>query len=331
MKKSNPIDAVFKDKAKFDTQIPVIGTLLAQANNEDKKRGKAFLNRLSGAPSITDLNIRKRLQGLKDFNEGRVNDNDDDNNDGGIDTLSPPNPPQIHRRDIFPSLLYTPSGDDDNDLNAAQCFLLQRPQTKRVAEAICQELTRTTPQRVTFSEKLTRVFPSSRKIMENFETIEEEPTSTSQDLENLTVSDAQAMAEEVNQGELPKDLKFFAVGEKEGATLILHARKNFGILSKDSEKILDYLTTTFGRELLIRNKMKIHIESGQTFHGNQITGESFYDFSRVQEDVTKVNVDINDNFEYYVREVLAGITNDRYDMNSNSTSKFLFYHFNTLR
>ena len=85
---------------------------------------------------------------------------------------------------------YTPSGDDDDDLNAAQHFLLQRPQTKRVAEAIGQELTRTRPQRVTFSEKITRVFPSSHKIMENFETIEEEPTSISEDLENLTVSDA---------------------------------------------------------------------------------------------------------------------------------------------
>ena len=38
-----------------------------------------------------------------------------------------------------------PSGDDDDDLNAAQLFLLQRPQTERVAEANGQELTRTKP------------------------------------------------------------------------------------------------------------------------------------------------------------------------------------------
>ena len=36
MKKSNPIDAVFKDKAKFDTQNPIIGTLLTQINLENK-------------------------------------------------------------------------------------------------------------------------------------------------------------------------------------------------------------------------------------------------------------------------------------------------------
>ena len=112
--------------------------------------------------------------------------------------------------------------------------------------------------------------------------------------------------------------------------LIVHPRKNFGILSKDNKKFLDYLTTTFVCELLIRNKIKIHIESGQVFHNNQITGESLYDFLRVQEDVTKVNIDINDNFQYYVREVLTRITTDRYDMNANSTCKFLFHHFNML-
>ena len=30
MKKSNPIDIVFKDKAKFDTQNPILGMLLTQ-------------------------------------------------------------------------------------------------------------------------------------------------------------------------------------------------------------------------------------------------------------------------------------------------------------
>ena len=30
MKKLNPIDVAFKDKAKFDSQNPIIGTLLTQ-------------------------------------------------------------------------------------------------------------------------------------------------------------------------------------------------------------------------------------------------------------------------------------------------------------
>ena len=68
---------------------------------------------------------------------------------------------------------------------------------------------------------------------------------------------------------------------------------------------------------------------------NQIMGESLYNFLCAQQDITKkilkVNVAITDDFDYYIKEVLANITDDRYDMNSNSTSKFLFYHFNTFR
>ena len=81
--------------------------------------------------------------------------------------------------------------------------------------------------------------------------------------------------------------------------------------------------------------MEIHIESGQIFIDNQIMGESLYNFLRAQQDITKkilnVNVAITDDFDYYIKEILANITDDRNDMNSNSASKFLFYHFITFR
>ena len=61
--------------------------------------------------------------------------------------------------------------------------------------------------------------------------------------------------------------------------------------------------------------MEIHIESGQIFIDNQITGESLYNFLRAQQDITKkilkVNVAITDDFDYYVKEVLANITDDK--------------------
>ena len=47
---------------------------------------------------------------------------------------------------------------------------------------------------------------------------------------------------------------------------------------------------------------------------------------QAQEDVSKMfmNLDINssDDFEYYVREVLDGVTVDKYDVHKNSTSIF---------
>ena len=54
-----------------------------------------------------------------------------------------------------------------------------------------------------------------------------------------------------------------------------------------------------------------------------------------QQDETKKFIDfdlyINSDFEFYFSEVIVGVTNDRFDIDTHSTSKFLFYHFNDLR
>ena len=55
MKKSNTVDYVFKDIAKFDTQNPIVGDLLKQTQNID-------LDHLS---SIKDIEIRERLDKLR--------------------------------------------------------------------------------------------------------------------------------------------------------------------------------------------------------------------------------------------------------------------------
>ena len=42
-------------------------------------------------------------------------------------------------------------------------------------------------------------------------------------------------------------------------------------------------------------------------------------------------LDISDDFEFYLNEIIAGINEDKFDMDMHSTSKFLFYRFNNLR
>ena len=68
IKKSNPIDVVFKYKAKFDTQNPIIGTLLTQIESRKWKDEKSIENELRGAPPIKDLQIVKRLEQLRESN-----------------------------------------------------------------------------------------------------------------------------------------------------------------------------------------------------------------------------------------------------------------------
>ena len=84
-----------------------------------------------------------------------------------------------------------------------------------------------------------------------------------------------------------------------------------------------------------KNKIKIHLESGQIFHDNNITNESFYDFLNNQQDLTKkeleIDIAVGNDFSTYVREILTDVVDDDYDLQTNSTSKFLFYNFNTFR
>ena len=101
-----------------------------------------------------------------------------------------------------------------------------------------------------------------------------------------------------------------------------------------NKKFINYLTSKYDF-ILTKNKIKIHLESGQIFHDNNLTIESFYDFLNNQQDLSKKELDIEvpvgNDFNTYVREVLADVVDDDYDLHMNPTSKFLFYNFNTIR
>ena len=180
-------------------------------------------------------------------------------------------------------------------------------------------------------DKIKKIFPNSRKIIN---TTEEEPSSSSFSENYADETDVQLTIKELNNNELPFEFKFYSADEEDKNLLIETAKQHVEVLNDSDEAFLNYLSSKYGSRVLKRNKMNIHIESGQIFINNRITGESLYDFLRTQQDLTKkilkVNVAITDDFDYYIKEILANITDDRYDMNSNSGSKFLFYHFNTL-
>ena len=60
LKKPNPVDVVFEDKAKFDVQNLIIGSLVAQVQ-ENKTNEKAILNQISGMPSTKNIELAKRF------------------------------------------------------------------------------------------------------------------------------------------------------------------------------------------------------------------------------------------------------------------------------
>ena len=113
------------------------------------------------------------------------------------------------------------------------------------------------------------------------------------------------MIAELDQGKLPDQLTFFEGDSSEKDLVLQKIWKNIGNLSKTSLEFLEYLSSDYGKDLLQKNKLKIHVESGEILHDNINTGENFYNFFSDQEDGTKKFVDLNLNLrgdlEYYER------------------------------
>ena len=144
------------------------------------------------------------------------------------------------------------------------------------------------------------------------------------------------MFKELNEGKLPNQLKFFSGRISRGSSkLKVCAMEKIRTLNESNNTFLEYLTTDYTCQILAKSKIKIHLETGNIYCNNINMQEIIYDFLLAQQDETKklmdYEIDLSDNFDFYLNEIIAPITNDKNDMDTHSTSKFLFYHFNNLR
>ena len=243
----------------------------------------------------------------KDDDNIDIDDDDDDddvNTDAAAAAGSSSTLTASERR--LKKLFYDSDGVDDEDFEE----IMSDPIT----------ITRTPgDEKVTYPDTVTKLFPKADQI-------KKEPED---DYESILK--VQTDISELNE----YDLQFFSDGEKMKKKLFEGVSKNVGIINDSNQKFLEFLTSNFGKNLLTKNKIQIHIDSGQIFHDNKITSETLHDFLKRQQDLNKkelkVNLPISDDFNYYVREILTNIKDDTFDLNLHSTSKFLFYNFNTFR
>ena len=350
MKKPTASNFLFRDKKQFDVVNPVIGGLY----NQLKVRTADQLNLLKKAPNIKDLKIRNALQRLQKFNlnRGGVNDDDDDDDGdggGGIPTLP------RNRRDEPPLPPPPPPPDDDDDKNdggnAADSdkkikkFFLDTG-NKRIAEGLQQTSDgKVKTGKIAFSKEMTKMFPKIREQELDYGEADVDEFKDEGDLDFLDKTDKYdfPMQEEefkkdraeARDETFDMDLDFYAGGDKNSKKLMANAVSYIGQLNRSNQLFLEYLSSDFGAFVLNKNKLKIHLESGQFFHNDVITNESIYDFLLKQQDETKkelqVEVLVGNDFEVYVNELLANVQDNDYDLHTNSTAKFLFYNFNTFR
>ena len=186
---------------------------------------------------------------------------------------------------------------------------------ERVAEAIGIETSTPKAKRITFSDTIKKVFPKTREIVSKRTLLE----SISEDENEIDdESDISSVVDGLKDGNLPTDLEFFSGGEKNKQKFLENATKNIDVLNDSNKRFINYLTSQYGDFVLAKNKIKIHLESGQIFHDNNITNESFYDFLNNQQDLTKKELDINlpigNDFNVYVREILTDVVDNDYDL-----------------
>ena len=98
-KNNNPLDVLFKEKAKFDIQNPIIGSLLEEIN-KGKVTEKGRIEAVKGAPNPKDIEVEDRFNKLFDGKRQGPNDNivkpdDDDDDDDDNDDIDFPNIPDF--------------------------------------------------------------------------------------------------------------------------------------------------------------------------------------------------------------------------------------------
>ena len=364
MKKPTASNFLYRDLKQFEVQNPVIGGLY----NQLKIRTSDQLNLIRKAPSIKDLKIRNALERLKKFNlERGAADDDDDDDIPGLprgrrdEPPGPPPPPP-------PPPPFPPADDDDDDDDVAKDknkkdsevkkFLLDKG-NERIAEGLAVTSDGSVETRkVALSKEITKLFPKVKEEELPLGQGDVDEFKDEGDLDFLDMTDKydfpmkdddekeqvrpsirkqqqQRQQQQQQQQTLDIDLDFFAGGDKNSKKLMQTAASYIGELNPSNRVFLEYLSSNFGARLLTKNKLKIHLESGQFFHNNIITNESIYDFLLKQQDESKrelyPEVLVGNDFEFYVNELLSNIQDNDYDLHTNSTSKFLLYNCNTLR
>ena len=168
MGKPTATSFMFKDKAKFDIQNPIIGTIYNEILT-DKQKEKNQLNIIGKAPNTKDLEIKRRLDNLGKFNAGIDDDDDDDDDNNNNNNRITPPPPLPSP--IFPTPPGTPAAT-----SSIQRFLLDESPGPSSNEriAVLDSSTPTSSKTVTFSDTLQKVFPKIKRELIPLNSIAEE-------------------------------------------------------------------------------------------------------------------------------------------------------------
>ena len=160
------------------------------------------------------------------------------------------------------------------------------------------------------SSKLNKMFPDTHEIFKDKKhSYDDEDDKTKIE---LSIPNFQTVFSKINEGKIPDQLNVFSGGDE----LRIQAIRQIGYLN--------FLKSSFGLDILNKNKMKIHLGSRDIYIGNVSTCESNYNALISQQDDIKKLMDVKftvtDDYNFYMDEFLIGIIDDLYDMHYHSVS-----------
>ena len=154
-------------------------------------------------------------------------------------------------------------------------------------------------------------------------------------LDEMTIFQLQVIYKELKKGKLPEQLRFFTGGNSGINELRIYATNKLKReLNKSNKAFLDYLMSDYACEILAKNKIKTHLDTGNIFRDNTNLEESIYDFLLgLQNEAKKLlhcEFNFTGDFFSYINEIINPIADNSDDLHTHSAPKFLFYHFNNL-
>ena len=281
---NNPLDVVYREKAKFDVKNPIIGDLLKEIN-KGKLSEDEYFKKMETAPNIKDLDIKERFDKLFERDTRKKDNflnqsNNNDGNDSPPGSPSAPPPPPMH--------FDFDSPDEDNNPLNINLNNLEREYFAR--DIPIEEKT------IQLDTNLQEIFPDADEILYSGPESREKQKwfpysgiikgSKKQERHRQRVQNTEPE-------EIPAELQFFNGGIEQAD--ILYDRFGSQGLVKDNEQFIEFLATGECQEALQRDGISIHIPTGDIFVNNQNEKpDFFYDTGRFPGRNTLIHVPMAD-------------------------------------
>ena len=310
---NNPLDVVYREKAKFDVQNPIIGDLLKEIN-KGKLSEEEYFKKTKTAPDIKDLDIKERFDRVFERKKKKKDNFLDRKYDDGDDNDSPPGSPNVPSP---PPMDF----DFDENINSYNVDLnnLEREYHDRDIPTEDER-----QGQIQLDTNLREIFLDADEAL-----YEDEASKRRQQFfpYSFRTPNESEILTELDKDEIPQELEFFSGGAENARSL--YSRIDSHNLIRGNEDFVNFLGTEECQEALQRDGISIHVPTGNIFINNQNAEESIYTFLDNQQDETKKEIPLDfsydDNLTDYMTKYLPAI-NDydevKYDFLANKNSKF---------